>query len=114
VSEEVPWTVAEMEAALVSASVKGKLLVTTRAVLEELHRLGARRPEVEVRTASVLIEFGQNDQFSLSVDRSGTVRAWVWVEPVTYFTNGTVWRTRGRDVGAVLHEFALRVGLPQR
>lgn len=109
-NEGAPWTVAEMEAVLVSASVRGKLLTAVRAVLEELHRRGAGRPELSVRAASVLIEFGQNDQFSLSVDRSGTVRAWVWVEPVTYYTNGTVWRMRGKDVSQVLHEFGLRAG----
>lgn len=113
-NEVAPWTVAEMEVVLVSASVRGKRLAAARAVLEELHRRGAGRPELSVRAASVAIEFGQDDQFGLSVDRSGIVRAWVWVESVTYFTNATVWRMRGKDVAQVLHEFGLRVGLPRR
>lgn len=113
-NEEEPWTVAEMEAVLVSASVRGKRLAAARAVLEELHRLGAGRPTVEVRAASVAIDPPQREPCGITVDRAGVVRVWVWLPSATFGEPDQTWRMRGKDVAHVLHEFAVRAWLPLR
>ncbi len=109
-----PWTIADAEAPPLARGIRARMREAARQVLTALHARGFPAPDVEVRPATVRLEWA-DDQWSphrmgASVDRTGVVRAWVWVPSVTFGESAHVWRDRGTDVDRVVREFAVVAG----
>ncbi len=112
-SAVTPWTLADAEEPLLARGIRGRMREAARQVLAALLARGFPEPTIEVRPATVRFEWhdpGLDRAMGASVDRAGVVRAWVWVESVTFGESGREWTDRGTDVARVVREFAVVAG----